>query len=364
MKRRVTKKLVLLGLAVVLTFTLASVAAAQPGEFVKGVLQPLADGFPKRPITLIVCDDPGSKDDLYAKAFQTALKDISPVRINTSNEPANEGGTWFTLKDIGGREGGNEGYYPIAIVGFFGVVTDIYTDPSAREVGANVDQLKMTIATETWPDVMIQRKNAPWGPTFAGLIKYMKENPNKARYISWGVGGGKDIACTYFVKTLGGSFTKIPQGTAQEAASTVGAGEGDYNNAPVDVAFAHWKAGRVDVTMVQGDVIPPPWDKDPNVTTTTKMGLNPAIGGAMFGFGVPAKVPQSHVDWLYKLFNAAASTEGYQKRGQLIPGLVFTKVGGKMADGAWADGFLREILKTAEPVVRDLGLHLDYPPAK
>jgi len=34
------------------TWALASAASAQPGEFVKGVLQPLADGFPKRTETI------------------------------------------------------------------------------------------------------------------------------------------------------------------------------------------------------------------------------------------------------------------------------------------------------------------------
>ena len=59
MKVCVSKKLVWLGLAVLFTLTLASGANAQPGEFVKGVLQPLADEFPKRPITIVVVDDPG-----------------------------------------------------------------------------------------------------------------------------------------------------------------------------------------------------------------------------------------------------------------------------------------------------------------
>jgi hypothetical protein len=39
-------------MAIALALALVSAASAQPGEFVKGVLQPLADGFPKRTETI------------------------------------------------------------------------------------------------------------------------------------------------------------------------------------------------------------------------------------------------------------------------------------------------------------------------
>ena len=69
MKTRVSGKVVWLSLVAAFTLALASGASAQPGEFVKGVLQPLADGFPNKAITLIVVDDPGSRDGIYARTF-------------------------------------------------------------------------------------------------------------------------------------------------------------------------------------------------------------------------------------------------------------------------------------------------------
>src|SRR5512139_4108529 len=100
MKTRVSKKLSWLGLAIALTMAVASTATAQPGEFVKGVLQPLADGFPKHAITIIVVDDPGTRDGMYARSLQATCKGISPVDILVSDEPVAQGGTFDKMKDL------------------------------------------------------------------------------------------------------------------------------------------------------------------------------------------------------------------------------------------------------------------------
>jgi tripartite-type tricarboxylate transporter receptor subunit TctC len=94
MNERISMKLVLFGLVLAFCLSLTPTVSAQPGEFVKGVLQPLADGFPKRTINLIVVDDPGTRDDLYAKSLQAASKGISPVNITVSCEPSASGGNW------------------------------------------------------------------------------------------------------------------------------------------------------------------------------------------------------------------------------------------------------------------------------
>jgi tripartite-type tricarboxylate transporter receptor subunit TctC len=85
-------------------------------------------------------------------------------------------------------------------------------------MGMKLDNLKMVIVTDTFPWVMIQRKNAPWGLTFAGMVKYAKENPGKLKYISNEVGSGHDIATEWIMQTLGFKVTKIPAGSIQEAA--------------------------------------------------------------------------------------------------------------------------------------------------
>ena len=243
MRMRVSVKLVLFALVVAFSFALVPAVGAQPGQFVKGVLQPLADGFPKRAVTLVVIDDPGSRDDLYAKSLQAALKDASPVPINVVDEPSAVGGTWYTVKDVPTRDGGKEGYYLLCFTSF-GVVTDLFIDPGTKEIGANLDQAKAVATTDLMPYVWVQRKNAPWGKSFTDLVKYGKANPGKLRYISYEVGSGHDLTAEIFMQQLGMKVQKIPQGTLQEACSTVGAGEGDFTVTDLATAMANINAGK------------------------------------------------------------------------------------------------------------------------
>jgi len=353
MKACASVKLVLLYLVLVSTLAVTSGASAQPGEFVKGVLQPLADGFPKRALNVIVVDDPGSRDDLYAKSMQAALKGVSPVNIITTCEPSAMGGSWYTLQELLKREGGNDGYYMI-VVPPFGMVTDLHVDPALREIGAKVEQLNMVISTEWVPYTMLQRKNAPWGRTYASLEKYGKENPGKLRYVSYEVGSGSDICCEWVLNTRGIKVTKMPQGNAQECASAIGGGMGDFTVIPYQTAVTNWEAGRVDVILTMGATVPSLWKDDPNVVSAKQVGLSPDVGIAPRGFGVPSQVPQAHVDWLYKLFESATTTDIYKERTKTIPGLVIEVVDGKTAN-AWN----LNLLKVTDPIIHAIGIHVD-----
>jgi len=356
MKTRVSKKLLWLCLSVIFTLALASAASAQPGEFVKGVLQPLADGFPKETITIINVDDPGTRDGIYARSLQEAARPMSPVAIAVTDEPVAAGGTWYKLKEVVSRKGGTDGYYPIIFYPFGGV-TDLLVDPGTEEMGSKVDDLNMLVVTESFPYVWIQRKNAPWGKTFASMVKYAKENPGKLVYISREVGSGNDIACSMMMSSVGilDKVKKVPQGSMQECAAAVGAGQGDFAMVGVDVALTNWQSGRVDATLVTGDKIPAPWDKDPNVVTGDSAGFSKeVILSISLGLGVPKQVPQAHADWLSKLFKAAASSDVHQKRLKTIPGLNITLVSGKDANAQ-----NKKIIELADPVVRAIGLHIE-----
>ena len=160
MKKHLPMKHAWLFVAAAFILVAASTAGAQPGEFVKGVLQPLADGFPNRAITLVVVDDAGSPDGIMARMLKEALKNISPVDILISDEPAPAFGTFYTLRDVLSRKGGDEGYYPI-IVTVFGAVSDLYIEPIEKEIDTGIEDMKMINILETVPYLIAQRKNTP-----------------------------------------------------------------------------------------------------------------------------------------------------------------------------------------------------------
>ena len=346
MRKQVSMKWALLGLFVAFIFVAAPLASAQG-------LKPLADGFPKRAITIIVIDDPGTRDGIYGRMLQSACKGISPVPILVSDEPIAQGGTWMKLNELKKRPGASEGYYPV-IFDVFGATTDFLVEPLTKDINAKLTDAKMILATEMFAYFFIQRKDAPWGKTFSGFLKYGKEHPGELKYVSKEVGSGHDIAMSWIMNKNGIKVKKIPQGTHQECASTVGAGAADFSMIAGDVAYTNWQAGRVDVSMILADNVPPPFDKDPNVSSAKQLGL-PALAGTQLALGANSETPDSHVDWLYQLFHAASQKPEFQKRWQgMFPGDTPMPMTGKEVEK-----MMKEILVQFDQPIRDIGLHID-----
>ena len=355
MKARVSGKVAWLGLVAAFTLMLASGASAQPGEFVKGVLQPLADGFPNKPITLIVVDEPGSRDGIYARTMQEALKGISPVPILVSDEEVAQGGTFYKMTDLEKRPGDNQGYYPF-VFDAWGASIDPLMEPVKEETGKDVSDVQFIILTESIPYWVLQTKTAPWGSTWADAVKYVKANPGKVKYGSSGPGSGTDIACSFILDKAGilDSMKKVTSKNTAEASKNIAAGAGDLGCSYTQMIMPHFEAGRVTLLMWTGPRVPSPWDKDPNVVTWEKAGIAKGVLGSLIGFGVNKGVPMSHVDWLFKLFKAAAATELYKKRETTYAGLVID------IKGPEESGKIPQAMQEwADPIVHKLGLAVD-----
>jgi len=355
MKARGLMKVVLLSLVVALTLGGTSAALAQPGEFVKGVLQPLADGFPNKPITIIVVDEPGSRDGIYARTMQEACRGISPVDILVSDEEVAQGGSFYKMTDLEKRPGGNQGYFPF-IFDLWGSSLDPLMEPVKEETGKDIDDLQAIISTEAIPYFVMQNKNVPWGPTWADFLKYANANPGKVKYGSSGPGSGTDIACSYILSKAGvlDKLKKITSKNTAEASKNIAAGAGDIGCTDTQRMIPHHEAGRVTPLMWTGTQVPPPYDKDTNIVTWEKAGIAKGTLGSIIGICTIKEVPKAHVDWLFKLFKAAAATEVYKKREKTYPGLVIN-----ILTPEEAQKIPKQMQGYADPIIHDLGLALD-----
>lgn len=322
---RVSRRYLLAGVAAA-TFAgaalmgLADSALAQGPQLVDGKLPALADGFPNRPIILLVVDEPGSTDSVFASQIAEAASKISPHpvvvehRIDFTNF-----GTWEALawvKDQGDLA--NQGY-----------LNYIYTLPDATidllaidiksQVGVDLEDLNGIFGAERVPIIMIQRADAPWGNTLDDLVKYAKEHPGEIRHISGGPGSGHDATMQSWVRRLGIQVKDIQSGTPAERALAVASGGGDINTSPVDVFSPHLEAGKVVPLMASGKDLPPPWDKLPSAQGT--LGWTDDPFGQVRVIAASTEVPAEHEEWLYALFKAATQDPDYQKKRLQISGL-------------------------------------------
>jgi tripartite-type tricarboxylate transporter receptor subunit TctC len=330
----------------------AMAQSAWSPQYADGKLQPLPDGFPNQPLSLVVLDDPGSSDGVYARHMQTALRDISPVPVEVIDR--GDVGTYPTWEALGwtlDQPNGDQGYYPIVFV-LPGAVLDLNTVPIERDLGVTINDLNFVIITEVTPYVVTSRKGAPWGDSFVKLVEYAKQNPGKVKYLSRSPGSGGYIAMERYMELQGIQFDKRVGGSHNEIQSAIGAGVADVGITQVETALTHWQAGRIDILLVTGDQrAAAPWE---NVPCAADVGMPGEPWAQNRGFAVAKAVPDQHRDWLLELFRNAAETADFKANRQRLPGNKLVEMNHDQT---------LELAKRAkeisEPIVRKLGIHWD-----
>ncbi len=345
----------LAGSAAALALSLSGGVAFAEGftpNYVDGKLQPLADGFPNQPLQLVVLDEPGSSDGVYARNMQTALRDISPVPVEVVDR--GDVGTYPTWEALGwtlDQPDGDQGYYPIVFV-LPGAVLDLNTVPIEKDLGVTLDDLNFVIVTEVTPYVVTSRKDAPWGNSFDKLVEYAKANPGKVKYLSRSPGSGGYIAMERYMELKGITFDKRVGGSHNEIQSAIGAGVADIGITQVETAMTHWQAGKIEILMVTGDTrAPAPWD---NVPSAADEGMPGEPWAQNRGFAVAKAVPAEHRDWLFELFRKATETAGFQEARLRLPGNKLVEL-----DHDETLEFAKRAKDISEPIVRKLGIHWD-----
>lgn len=316
--------------------------------WVDGKLEPLGDGFPGEPLVLVSRGDPGSRNGILMRQLFQTVQELAPVPVRLEDAPLTGLGSWEELDQL--NQVDSEGYR-LMIVALAGSAADSLVEPVHDLFDLTIDDYNPVIRMETQPYVIVQKKNAPWGPTFEDMVQYGLENPGELRYISNQVGSGHDILMEKVLNDFGVEVNKIPAGSQGDAITAVGAGEGDFTSTSVDLALQHWEADRVDVTLVTGDTVPEPWDTDSNVVDSAS-GISDPLWSIDLSLLAASETPEQHREWLFELFSAAAEDPEYVSQREQLPGVSVSVLD---HDGAMeiVDRFLAEI----EPIIRELGMH-------
>jgi tripartite-type tricarboxylate transporter receptor subunit TctC len=295
--------------------------ASHAAEFVKGVLQPLPDGFPNRQIVIVVVDDPGTADSIYAMSLVEVAKKMSPVPVVLEHRTdLGDLGNWAALAWIRDQgKIGSEGY--VSIVGTQpGNMMDAFAIDLKTEIGMDLQDYNYVVMTEFGPYFFVQRANAPWGDKMQDLVAYAKKNPETVRFISGGISSGSGIAMYWYAHKLGFTFKEIIGGGIDARTLAVAAGEGDITVTQPGILLPHYQAGKLKPLMVAGSV-PVPGEFS-SVPTAESLGLKGDPYGTYRGLVTIGEVSESHRAWLAQLFSAAAQDDAFLSKRKQIPALV------------------------------------------
>lgn len=319
-------------------------------EYKDGVLQPLPDGFPDRPIILLNADAPSHDDGLYARAMQTSLHDVSPVPIEVRDQNYPTFGTWAGIQYMQDQSGGKDGYIA-EVCAMVGASLDLLTEPIEDEFGMTLADFNPVVVTEQTPFVLVTRSDAPWR-TYQELIDAAKASPGTLRYAA-ASGSLLDIATSRLIKAGGLTVKTIPMEASVDAATAVAAGEADFTMLTPSVARSHEQAGKVKVLLVvsKNPTAPGDWS---SAVTTTGIGMPDEPWVSYRGFIVAPEVPQAHKDWLFELFKKGGEGAAPKERIAGLPGAESI-----ILDGDQTKKIVNDARTFAEPVIRDLGLGYD-----
>lgn len=335
----------------------AAAAACEVVMNADGGLEPLANGFPSEPITISHHLPPSDAFGVWARQFEQAVRDISPVRILIEDREdfgAQASGTWVNLDYMRDQPGAAEGYN-VGIATISGTL-DLLVTEAAEEYGVTIEDMNWLGLFETTPYVMISRKDAPWGSSMEDFVGYAREHPGETKYLARGPGSGLDQAWATYNDAAGDGGIPVDVavgGDLAEIAATIGAGEADVSLTIANVAQQFYEDGRVELLMVSGEnPAPPPWDDVPtaqDVFGTDALPVDPwAVNRGMF---VVNGVPECNYEWLRSLVLAAYDQEGFREQRVAIPGQSVIEL---KRDDAWTYAY--ETCQRAATVLVDAGL--------
>lgn len=327
------------------SFTVALPALAQD------VLAPTPGGFPSGSIVLMVIDEPGSADSVYANQLAEAAQPFSPVPIRIEHrEDFSNFGTWEAIRwmiDQGPdtNDGSVAFVYTVP-----GSVIDLLVIDMETELGVGLDDLNVVVSTEQLPYFVHQRADAPWGDTMQDFIDHATANPGEVRYISGGPGGAQDAAFQWYLRQFDITVNEIIGGGGPARALTVAAGDGDITLSPPDLILPHFQGGKVDVLMMSGDgAAPAPWENVPN---SASFGITGDPWKQTRGIAVPPDTPEENRVWLEQLFTTAADQPEYQTKRLQVPGLQTT-----ILDAAGTIALAQKAYEESLPLMRQMGVY-------
>jgi len=270
--------------------------------FAAAVAAQAQQGYPTRPIKLIVPWPPGGGVDTAARILSQPLAERLGQPIVVDNRPGVAGnlGTAFAAKEapdgytllMGSLSPNSVNPYLYSKLGFepikdFEYVALAYIVPSFLVVPAN------------------SPANSP-----KELVAIAKASPGKLNFGSGGVGSSQHLFSVMFNTATGIQTVHVPYKGTAPAENGLIAGDVDYMVDP-PTALPFVEAGRMKALAVASDRRSPAL---PNVPTLDELGIPNVHTSTWYGFLAPAGTPKAIVDKLNREINAILKMPDIQAR--------------------------------------------------
>ena len=277
-----------------LSFAILAVSAVLATNAQAGV-----EGYPSRPIRVIVPSAPGGPPDVGARLAAEAL--------------GRELGTPVVVENRSGRVNVTESYLAGEADGYTILVATTATltiIPAARSVPYDVDKDVVPLGT-IWQTASALEVRASFGVrTLAEFIAAAKARPASMTIGSAGVGTPAHLTIELLKREAGIDVIHVPFRSAGESLTAVVGGQIDALFGDVQIVASQLAAGTVRALAVTGPRRAPSL---PEVPTMAEAGLPGVASEPWVGYVVSAKTPPAIVKRLQNALAATHDDRAYQE---------------------------------------------------
>jgi tripartite-type tricarboxylate transporter receptor subunit TctC len=262
-----------------------------------------AQGWPARPVTLIVPFAPGGGIDASARIQAQHMGELLGQAIVVENIGAAAG----MAGGMRVAKAAPDGYtFLIGNSGTHAYNQSLYKNPL---YDAAADFAPVGLATES-PRILIARKDLPVS-NLREFIAYARANQGKMQFGSAGVGSGTHLPCVLLNRAIGIDVTHIPYRGAGPAMQDLIAGRIDFMCDTIQTGAAQAKGGKVKGIAVmaakRAAVIP-------ELATTGEQGLQGVESSVWNAFFLPKGAPDPIVRRLTRAVNDMLEDPSLRKR--------------------------------------------------
>ena len=279
------------------------------------VLLPLvahAEGYPTRPITVVVPFPAGGPSDIVARIVSEHMSRTIGQQIVIENVAGAGGTTGITRAKQATPDG-----YTIAMghMGTHGAAPALY--PNLRYDPAK-DFEPIGLAAGT-PILIVTKKDFP-ANNLKEFIDYIKANGPKLNEAHAGVGSVSHTTCTLLQSLTGAKFTRVAYRGTGPALNDLVAGQVDFGCDQIVNLVPQIQAGNIKAMAI---ATPERSPSLPNVPTTKEAGLPEyevsAWNAIVAPKGTPKEITQKLVDALDKALSDETTRKRLLELGGVIP---------------------------------------------
>ena len=274
--------------AALLLVTLVSVAAAQ--------------GYPTRPVRLIIPFPPGGSNDIVGRMIAAQLGE----RLGQQVVVDNRGGAGGTIGTELAAKSQADGYTLLLISTAYAFNTSIYKKLPYDPVKSFVPVALLG----SGPGVLVVNPALPVN-SVAGLIAFAKERPGKLNNASAGVGSFQHLASELFRIQAGIEWLHVPYKGGGPAMMDLMGGQADASVGSLIQMLPHIRSGKLKALGTTGAKRSPVL---PDVPTVAEAGVPGYEATNWWGFLAPAGTPPAIVERLHHEVAAVQASAETKRR--------------------------------------------------